>query len=532
MLVLPPGHDRRALRPRKVRHRMRFRTIAAVLGGLAFALAPLGAGAASLPAAKPAPQQPYHAAVDSMRALWRGGDIRGSLLIAKRLRTQYPKDPDILFAYAQRSIAAGESTLVRDEFAAMERLEPTALSAYLSGLVAPVDSARVAQFRVAVQRDAGFAQAHLALAQMALSRSPQDTVTAIMETRKAIESDPSQWSSWRTLGYLALGRGDTTTARTAFRAVWTCDSLTFAPDDRINALITDARALAAKAPVSAAGLLAVLPAVTPDWADYNALGIYAGGGQGKKALALADENIAAAADANAKVQFLYGRAVVFAKLGMEDSAFVALNRAIDAGLRGPERLGQDPVFGNPWRAYSSSSRFADAAARLSDAPLDTRTPDEKRQQALANRLDQDIPPLGFTTPQGELLTLSSLRGKVVVLDFWATWCGPCRRTMPLLSQFTRAADSTKVVVLSAEIFERAADAHAKAQQMFRENDYAMRLVYSEDGYGELLGFNSIPTLMVIGPDGKLQWRHTGYSPDLPEVLKAQSDALLSEAAGK
>lgn len=510
---------------------MRVRSlVVAAVSGLLLAASAVAGMAATLPAPKAAPRPPYQAAVDSMRTLWRGGDVRGSLSIAKRLRTQYPDDPDILFAYAQRSMAAGESLLVRGEFTRRDLDNPkSALAAYLNGLVAATDEARLAGFQAAVARDPKFPQAHMALAQMALARVPHDTVTAILEVRKAIELDPSQWAAWRTLGYLALGRGDTTTARTAFRAVWTCDSLTFSPDDRMNALITDARALSPKAPMSAASLLAVLPDDTPDWADFNALGVYAAGGQASKALALADANIAAATEPNARAQFLYGRAVIFAKIGQEDSAFVALNRAIDAGLRGPERLGQDPVFGNPWRAFANSTRYADAAARLSDAPADLRTPEQKQADALAGRLDQEIPPLGFTTPKGETITLVGLRGKVVVLDFWATWCGPCRRTMPLLSQFTRTVDPSKVVVLSAEIFERSADAHDKAQQMFKDNDYAMQLVYSEDGYGNLLGFNSIPTLMVIGPNGKLEWKHTGYSTDLPEVLKAQTDALLKEA---
>jgi thiol-disulfide isomerase/thioredoxin len=143
-------------------------------------------------------------------------------------------------------------------------------------------------------------------------------------------------------------------------------------------------------------------------------------------------------------------------------------------------------------------------------------------------LNLPLPPFTLRDTTDAVVGLDSFRGKVVVLDFWATWCGPCRRTMPLISQFARQSDSTRVVVISAQIFERRPDAHELAAKMFREQGYAMHLMRADDSLGELFGFNSIPTMFVIGPDGRIGFRNVGFVPYLVEELQWQVTSLLKQ----
>ena len=120
-------------------------------------------------------------------------------------------------------------------------------------------------------------------------------------------------------------------------------------------------------------------------------------------------------------------------------------------------------------------------------------------------------PLHFTLSglDGEKLPLSSLLGKVIVLDFWATWCVPCRAQHALYEQAkARFKDADDLVFLSID-----ADEDRTLVKPFVESHQWTQKVYFEDGLQSLLQVSSIPTTIIFGKKGDVVSRMNGFLPD-------------------
>jgi thiol-disulfide isomerase/thioredoxin len=134
-------------------------------------------------------------------------------------------------------------------------------------------------------------------------------------------------------------------------------------------------------------------------------------------------------------------------------------------------------------------------------------------------------PMGFTVSslEGEKLPLSSLLGKVIVLDFWATWCGPCRGQHPLYEEVKkRFKDSDDVVFLSIDTDED----HSLVKPFVESQKWAQK-VYFDEGLQTLLQVSSIPTTIIFGKHGEVVSRMIGYLPDrFVEMLTDRIDEAL------
>jgi thiol-disulfide isomerase/thioredoxin len=134
-------------------------------------------------------------------------------------------------------------------------------------------------------------------------------------------------------------------------------------------------------------------------------------------------------------------------------------------------------------------------------------------------------PIQFTLTglNGDKLQLSSLLGKVIVLDFWATWCIPCREQHPLYEAVkAKFKDSDEVVFLAVDTD----DDHAIVKPFLTQVKWAQK-VYFDDGLQNLLQVSSIPTTVVLDKKGQLFTRMIGFLPDrfVDMLTDRVSDAL-------
>jgi thiol-disulfide isomerase/thioredoxin len=118
------------------------------------------------------------------------------------------------------------------------------------------------------------------------------------------------------------------------------------------------------------------------------------------------------------------------------------------------------------------------------------------------------PNFQLTTLDGKTITLESLTGKVVLVDFWATWCGPCREALPRVKEIARKFQGQPFVVVSISMDRD----DAKWKDFVAHND--MTWMQYRDGYFEgpiakMFAVNAIPATFTIDADGVLQDQHVG-----------------------
>ena len=143
--------------------------------------------------------------------------------------------------------------------------------------------------------------------------------------------------------------------------------------------------------------------------------------------------------------------------------------------------------------------------------------------APATTQGESAPAPAFTLPDlaGGEVSLAALRGRAVVIDFWATWCAPCERQVPVLNAFhDKYGDRIPVLGIAVD-----ADGASGVAPFVAQHGLRYRVLLGDEGLAQDYDAYGFPTLYVIRPDGTIHSAHVGVVS--PEAL----EAAVSEWAG-
>lgn len=145
--------------------------------------------------------------------------------------------------------------------------------------------------------------------------------------------------------------------------------------------------------------------------------------------------------------------------------------------------------------------------------------------ALAN-----LPALAAPAPAFDLpgARLSDFRGKVVYLDFWASWCGPCKRSFPWMNQLQQRFGGEGLQVVAINVDEKRENAAAFLSKVPAQ----FTVAYDPAGaIAKAYGIKGMPSSALIGRDGQLLWLHTGFNDaDRGKLEERIRNALLQHGA--
>lgn len=138
----------------------------------------------------------------------------------------------------------------------------------------------------------------------------------------------------------------------------------------------------------------------------------------------------------------------------------------------------------------------------------------------------DTPPaINLPDQSGEQVDLNALRGKVVLVDFWASWCGPCKQEMPILEALHKKYEAQGLVIVGVNIDNQEKKmanflkAHPVTFRQVRDKKLKVASRYKPP---------TMPTTFLIGRDGKLRMIHEGFNKKDAAKIEAEVKKALAE----
>lgn len=145
--------------------------------------------------------------------------------------------------------------------------------------------------------------------------------------------------------------------------------------------------------------------------------------------------------------------------------------------------------------------------------------------AAALSVGEAPPPIDLPDQDGKNVDLKELRGNVVLVDFWASWCGPCKREMPVLESLHKKYADQGLVIVGVNI-----DSNAKKMNKFLKGaPVSFRIVHDPRiAIAQRYEPSTMPSSYLIGRAGKLRYVHEGFRKKDAQEIEKRVKALLAE----
>ena len=144
--------------------------------------------------------------------------------------------------------------------------------------------------------------------------------------------------------------------------------------------------------------------------------------------------------------------------------------------------------------------------------------------AEAAEAGQSAPPFSLPTAKGDSVSLDKLRGKVVYVDFWASWCGPCRRSFPWLNEMQQKYGGRGFVAVGVNVDKKRAD----ADRFLALIPASFTIVYDEAGTApNAYDVKGMPSSYLIDARGKVAFVERGFLDEHKADLEQRIAALVA-----
>jgi len=142
------------------------------------------------------------------------------------------------------------------------------------------------------------------------------------------------------------------------------------------------------------------------------------------------------------------------------------------------------------------------------------------------RADPGVAPdFALQSRDGGTVSLAQLRGQVVMINFWATWCGPCREEMPHLEALHQRYAALGFTLLGVNVEENSED----AKEWLEETPVSFSILFDPENYvSELYDVVAMPSTVLVDRQGNLRFSHHGYQPGYENEYQTQIRALILE----
>ena len=143
----------------------------------------------------------------------------------------------------------------------------------------------------------------------------------------------------------------------------------------------------------------------------------------------------------------------------------------------------------------------------------------------ASSVSGKAPDFTLKSRSGKNIRLSDLRGQVVMLNFWASWCGPCRQEMPILEQLSKRYGKLGFTMVGVNVEQ---DSN-KAMAYLRDIKVSFPILFDNtSSTSKLYTVNAMPTTIIIDRNGNMRFKHEGYKSGYEKDYKKQIKQLIRE----